>query len=66
MIVAFTGRTHFLITLAVLPPNELEFVCLFDLMLYVPSTIFQLYRDESSLIFQLYRDESSLVEPVLS
>ena len=31
------------------------FVCLFDLILYVPSTI-----------FQLYRDESSWVEPVLS
>ena len=31
------------------------FVSLFDLFLYVPSTI-----------FQLYRDESSLVEPVLS
>ena len=30
-------------------------VCLFDLILYVPSTI-----------FQLYRDESSWVEPVLS
>ena len=29
--------------------------CLFDLILYVPSTI-----------FQLYRDESSWVEPVLS
>ena len=31
------------------------FVCLFDLSLYVPSTI-----------FQLYRDGSSWVEPVLS
>ena len=31
------------------------FVCLFDLILYVPSTIFQLYRDGSSWI-----------EPVLS
>ena len=31
------------------------FVCLFDLILYVPSTF-----------FQLYRDGSSLVEPVLS
>ena len=31
------------------------FVCLFDLILYVPSTI-----------FQLYRDGSSWVEPVLS
>ena len=31
------------------------FVCLFDLILYVPSTI-----------FQLYRDRSSWVEPVLS
>ena len=31
------------------------FVCLFDLILYVPSTI-----------FQLYRDVSSWVEPVLS
>ena len=31
------------------------FVCLFDLILYVPSTI-----------FQLNRDESSWVEPVLS
>ena len=32
-----------------------RFVFLFDLILYVPSTI-----------FQLYRDESSWVEPVLS
>ena len=32
-----------------------KFVCLFDLILYVPSTI-----------FQLYRDGSSWVEPVLS
>ena len=32
-----------------------RFVCLFDLILYVPSTI-----------FQLCRDESSWVEPVLS
>ena len=31
------------------------FVCLFDLILYVPSTI-----------FQLYRNGSSWVEPVLS
>ena len=31
------------------------FVCLFNLILYVPSTI-----------FQLYRDGSSWVEPVLS
>ena len=39
-------------------PKEflLDFVCfLFDLFLYVPSTI-----------FQLYRDGSSWVEPVLS
>ena len=42
---------------------------LFCLILYVPSTIFQLYRDGSSWvepIFQLYRDGSSWVEPVLS
>ena len=26
------------------------FVCLFDLILYVPSTIFQLYRDGSSWV----------------
>ena len=32
-----------------------DFVCLFDLILYVPSTI-----------FQLNRDGSSWVEPVLS
>ena len=32
-----------------------KLVCLFDLILYVPSTI-----------FQLYRDRSSWVEPVLS
>ena len=32
-----------------------SFVCLFDLILYVPSTI-----------FHLYRDGSSWVEPVLS
>ena len=36
------------------PANEIM-VCLFDLILYVPSTI-----------FQLYRDRSSWVEPVLS
>ena len=39
-------------------PNDFMnhwFVCLFDLILYVPSTI-----------FQLYRDRSSWVEPVLS
>ena len=29
---------------------ELFFVCLFDLILYVPSTIFQLYRDRSSWV----------------
>ena len=28
----------------------LKFVCLFDLILYVPSTIFQLNRDGSSLV----------------
>ena len=33
----------------------LAFACLFDLILYVPSTI-----------FQLYRDGSSWVEPVIS
>ena len=27
---------------------SIMFVCLFDLILYVPSTIFQLYRDGSS------------------
>ena len=27
---------------------RLEFVCLFDLILYIPSTIFQLNRDGSS------------------
>ena len=27
-----------------------DFVCLFDLILYVPSTIFQLYRDRSSWV----------------
>ena len=35
--------------------SNLERICLFDLFLYVPSTI-----------FQLYRDGSSWVEPVLS
>ena len=35
--------------------NQTSFVCLFDLILYVPSTI-----------FQLNRDRSSWVEPVLS
>ena len=35
--------------------NPIIFVCLFDLILYVPSTI-----------FQLCRDRSSWVEPVLS
>ena len=35
--------------------NNCLFVCLFDLILYVPLTI-----------FQLYRDEPSWVEPVLS
>ena len=34
---------------------HVDFVCLFDFILYVPSTI-----------FQLNRDESSWVEPVLS
>ena len=34
---------------------SLNFVCMFDLILYVPSTI-----------FQIYRDGSSWVEPVLS
>ena len=34
---------------------EVVIACLFDLILYVPSTI-----------FQLYRDGSSWVEPVLS
>ena len=38
-----------------LPTVKPVFVCLFDLILYVPSTI-----------FQLYRDGSSWVEPVLS
>ena len=38
------------------PAKNVQFVCfLFDLILYVPSTI-----------FQLYRDGSSWVEPVLS
>ena len=36
-------------------PNVCLFVCLFDLILYLPSTI-----------FQLNRDGSSWVEPVLS
>ena len=27
-----------------------DHVCLFDLILYVPSTIFQLYRDRSSIL----------------
>ena len=36
-------------------PHGCQFVCLFDLILYVPSTI-----------FQLNRDGSSWVEPVLS
>ena len=35
--------------------SKLLFVCMFDLILYVPSKI-----------FQLYRDGSSWVEPVLS
>ena len=30
------------------PENYHLDICLFDLILYVPSTIFQLYRDESS------------------
>ena len=38
-----------------IPLCDGEFVCLFDFILYVPSTI-----------FQLYRDGSSWVEPVLS
>ena len=29
---------------------KVPFLCLFDLILYVPSTIFQLYRDESSWV----------------
>ena len=40
-------------------PNHIQeflsclFVCLFDLSLYVPSTIFQLYRDGSSWVEQV-------------
>ena len=43
-------------------------VCLFDLILYVPSTIFQfdLILYVPSTIFQLNRDGSSWVGPVLS
>ena len=33
-----------------------EFVCLFDLILYVPSTIFQLYRDESRPSSPVWQD----------
>ena len=45
------------LTLILLNPSIYRdlFVCLFDLILYVPSTV-----------FQLYRDGSSWVEPVLS
>ena len=39
----------------ILQSQKIVFVCLFDLMFYVPSTIFRLYRDGSSWI-----------EPVLS
>ena len=31
-------------------PTKILFVCLFDLILYIPSTIFQLYRDRSSWV----------------
>ena len=44
----------FVLCLTVIAWDHL-FVCLFDLILYIPSTI-----------FQLYRDVSSWVEPVLS
>ena len=37
------------------PCFVIQFVCLFDLILYIPSTI-----------FQLNKDRSSWVEPVLS
>ena len=49
--VSFAGMT--LNTCIVL--LQIEMFCLFDLILYVPSTI-----------FKLYKDGSSLVEPVLS
>ena len=42
-------------SLATFVTMQMHFVCLFDLILYVPSTI-----------FQIYRDGSSWVEPVLS
>ena len=48
----FLPSTQFIFTNSV---TVYSFVCLFDLILYVPSTI-----------FQLCRDGSSWVEPVLS
>ena len=48
-------KLNFLVNASPKPFDAVLFVCLFDLILYVPSTI-----------FQLYRDGSSLVEPVLS
>ena len=51
-IVVFPDHTHLLFIYSGMVDL---FVCLFDLIVYVPSTI-----------FQLYRDGSSWVEPVLS
>ena len=41
------------------------FVCLFDLIIYVPSTIFQLYRDGSSW-FELDGGEARTRGPLVS
>ena len=56
-IIGYISETISLISLSILfvGPQGMEASVLFDLILYVPSTI-----------FQLYRGESSWVEPVLS
>ena len=40
-------------TLSKFPFTDLHFICLFDLILYVPSTIFQLNKDGSSWVEQV-------------
>ena len=46
----YTGFTVYLQNSKRASRRDFGFVCLFDLILYVPSTIFQLNRDGSSLV----------------
>ena len=55
LIWGFAGRTYHIVGNLMSRLKFIIFVCLYDLILYVPSTI-----------FQLNRDGPSLVEPVLS